>query len=420
MHFPDCVNCIKSTTSHCLAAKQPHLGTNTSHILNSHRRRGLTPPHRVKSISMATFSPEEIDFISARGNEYCRKVWLGLCDQEQLSKDEQQIKDFMISKYERKRYYVKAAENEFLVQNGNGSKNSNINSSMNTPIPKISPLSSNLSYMTNGGSGLNNNTISKISKNNNLSPTGKNDLQNGSSFIDPFSPISFNQSSAPVNHFSTEPMLPDQQQTTDFANFDNNPVFSNTSQTGWWDFNQIQSGIEMSGLSYNTWGTTHTISNYDTLYLNSTAVNSFDKCPPPPSEDRYAALKALDSLMKSQVMETASTQQTQASSNDWGSTFMWPGASTCEVSNEDVNNQSSNNMCNPFSSNFENGWKSTQHFVGNPFKTEISWSTNNVSNGFINQPFDTTKPIWETQLLNPFTVGSNGQTSTHHSNNPFL
>lgn len=32
-------------------------------------RRGLTPPHRVKSISMATFSTEEIDFIKSRGNE---------------------------------------------------------------------------------------------------------------------------------------------------------------------------------------------------------------------------------------------------------------------------------------------------------------------------------------------------------------
>lgn len=32
-------------------------------------RRGITPPHRVKSISMATFTPEEIDFVKARGND---------------------------------------------------------------------------------------------------------------------------------------------------------------------------------------------------------------------------------------------------------------------------------------------------------------------------------------------------------------
>jgi len=34
-----------------------------------HIRRGLTPPHRVKSISMATFTSEEIDFLKSRGND---------------------------------------------------------------------------------------------------------------------------------------------------------------------------------------------------------------------------------------------------------------------------------------------------------------------------------------------------------------
>lgn len=41
---------------------------NTIHLFS---RRGLTPPHRVKSVSMATFSTEEIDFIKSRGNEVC-------------------------------------------------------------------------------------------------------------------------------------------------------------------------------------------------------------------------------------------------------------------------------------------------------------------------------------------------------------
>ena len=31
-------------------------------------RRGLNPPHRVKSINMATFTQEEIDFLKTRGN----------------------------------------------------------------------------------------------------------------------------------------------------------------------------------------------------------------------------------------------------------------------------------------------------------------------------------------------------------------
>ncbi len=30
--------------------------------------RGLNPPHRVKSINMATFTPDEVDFVRAHGN----------------------------------------------------------------------------------------------------------------------------------------------------------------------------------------------------------------------------------------------------------------------------------------------------------------------------------------------------------------
>ncbi|GAB6019655.1 ArfGAP with FG repeats 1, variant 3 [Chamberlinius hualienensis] len=72
--------------------------------------RGLNPPHRVKSISMASFTPEEIEFIRNRGNEYCRREWMGTYDGqppiESETKDEQRIKDFMMTKYERKRWYT--------------------------------------------------------------------------------------------------------------------------------------------------------------------------------------------------------------------------------------------------------------------------------------------------------------------------
>ncbi|XP_052217131.1 arf-GAP domain and FG repeat-containing protein 1-like isoform X1 [Dreissena polymorpha] len=72
--------------------------------------RGLNPPHRVKSISMASFTPEEMEFLQMHGNEYCRKVWLGLYDNrlgnQAESRDETKVKEFMAQKYERKRYYV--------------------------------------------------------------------------------------------------------------------------------------------------------------------------------------------------------------------------------------------------------------------------------------------------------------------------
>lgn len=69
--------------------------------------RGLTPPHRVKSISMATFTQEEIDFVRQNGNDTCTRTWLGLWDPKRAIKQEH--RDFMIDKYERKRYYLEPA-----------------------------------------------------------------------------------------------------------------------------------------------------------------------------------------------------------------------------------------------------------------------------------------------------------------------
>ncbi|KAL8563477.1 hypothetical protein ACOMHN_011956 [Nucella lapillus] len=76
--------------------------------------RGLNPPHRVKSISMASFTPEEMDFLKSHGNELNRKVYLGLYDNrtwpEPDSRDEQRVRDFMVQKYENKRFYVAPTE----------------------------------------------------------------------------------------------------------------------------------------------------------------------------------------------------------------------------------------------------------------------------------------------------------------------
>ncbi|XP_034473805.1 arf-GAP domain and FG repeat-containing protein 1 isoform X2 [Drosophila innubila] len=70
--------------------------------------RGLTPPHRVKSISMATFTQEELDFLQAHGNELCAKTWLGLWDPKRATPQQDQ-RELMIDKYERKRYYLEPA-----------------------------------------------------------------------------------------------------------------------------------------------------------------------------------------------------------------------------------------------------------------------------------------------------------------------
>lgn len=56
---------------------------------------------------MATFTQEEIDFLKVHGNEECAKTWLGLWDAKRAIK--QDHRDFMIDKYERKRYYLEPA-----------------------------------------------------------------------------------------------------------------------------------------------------------------------------------------------------------------------------------------------------------------------------------------------------------------------
>ncbi|XP_030402865.1 arf-GAP domain and FG repeat-containing protein 2 isoform X1 [Gopherus evgoodei] len=72
--------------------------------------RGLNPPHRVKSISMTTFTEADVLFLQARGNEACQKVWLGSFDPRTSllpdSRDPQKVKEFLQEKYEKKRWYV--------------------------------------------------------------------------------------------------------------------------------------------------------------------------------------------------------------------------------------------------------------------------------------------------------------------------
>ncbi|KAJ4443903.1 hypothetical protein ANN_05690 [Periplaneta americana] len=113
--------------------------------------RGLTPPHRVKSISMASFSPEEVELIKSRGNEYCRRIWLGLYDTNHThdTKDEQQIKDFMVAKYEKKRYYLEpsaAAKNNGSV--GFSPPGTQPQSRTGTPIHVATPATTTTTTVT--------------------------------------------------------------------------------------------------------------------------------------------------------------------------------------------------------------------------------------------------------------------------------
>ncbi|KAG7277382.1 hypothetical protein CRUP_033337, partial [Coryphaenoides rupestris] len=72
--------------------------------------RGLHPPHRVKSISMTTFTQHEIEFLQKHTNEVCKHIWLGLYDDRTSVvpdfREPQKVKEFLQEKYEKKRWYV--------------------------------------------------------------------------------------------------------------------------------------------------------------------------------------------------------------------------------------------------------------------------------------------------------------------------
>ncbi|WKY14592.1 hypothetical protein Q1695_000270 [Nippostrongylus brasiliensis] len=73
--------------------------------------RGLNPPHRVKSICMATFTNEEIERVRSLGNEENSHTWLALYSgtpPKMTNKDE--LTAFLIKKYEKKEWYVSRSE----------------------------------------------------------------------------------------------------------------------------------------------------------------------------------------------------------------------------------------------------------------------------------------------------------------------
>eukprot|EP00096_Caligus_rogercresseyi_P011890 TRINITY_DN482_c0_g2_i3.p1 TRINITY_DN482_c0_g2~~TRINITY_DN482_c0_g2_i3.p1 ORF type:complete len:667 (-),score=212.88 TRINITY_DN482_c0_g2_i3:835-2835(-) len=76
--------------------------------------RGVTPPQRIKSISMSTFTNDDVSLVDSRGNLWCQKVWLatysGGLDEEDLSGlGDEMLKQHILDKYEKKRYYIDPA-----------------------------------------------------------------------------------------------------------------------------------------------------------------------------------------------------------------------------------------------------------------------------------------------------------------------
>ncbi|KAL5254724.1 hypothetical protein ACHWQZ_G014233 [Mnemiopsis leidyi] len=72
--------------------------------------RGIAPPQRIKSVSMATFTATEVQLVEQRGNEVCKSIWLGKWDKPDPPSfdktSETGRRDFLCDKYEKKLWYV--------------------------------------------------------------------------------------------------------------------------------------------------------------------------------------------------------------------------------------------------------------------------------------------------------------------------
>ncbi|XP_019733486.1 arf-GAP domain and FG repeat-containing protein 1b isoform X3 [Hippocampus comes] len=104
--------------------------------------RGLNPPHRVKSISMTTFTQQEIEFLQKHSNEVCKHIWLGLYDDRTSVvpdfREPQKVKEFLQEKYEKKRWYVPPDQARSVVSVQASVSGSSASSTGSTP--EVQPL----------------------------------------------------------------------------------------------------------------------------------------------------------------------------------------------------------------------------------------------------------------------------------------
>ncbi|XP_026062215.1 arf-GAP domain and FG repeat-containing protein 1b isoform X2 [Carassius auratus] len=248
--------------------------------------RGLNPPHRVKSISMTTFTQQEIEFLQKHSNEVCKHIWLGLYDDKSSVipdfREPQKVKEFLQEKYEKKRWYVPPEQAKVIATVQASISGSSASSTSSTPEVLPQPLKtlhltktpSNQSPVT---SRVQAQAAGQEKKFDLLSDLG------GDIFAAPQAQTSSSSNFANFAHFNRPSAQ--NNSTTDFANFDS---FGNAS---------VPSHFGTSPPSKPSLQQPHTGGGMSIPPLPSMAP-----VPPPSSlsaEDRYAALAELDSALSS-------------------------------------------------------------------------------------------------------------------------
>ncbi|XP_026462185.1 arf-GAP domain and FG repeat-containing protein 1-like [Ctenocephalides felis] len=337
--------------------------------------RGLTPPHRVKSISMATFTSEEIEQIRLKGNEKCAATWMGLCQNTNNIpelKEEHQLKEYLSDKYEKKRFYieenaVKSPTNGILISN---------NESKPVERPKETDNFFSTDFEADFSSADIFNSVQTTPTHNNCKQNNQNNNVNGQ---------------------------------MSFANFDNNAIFNaatltqstssslnnlknfNDSFNGHTDafgcsqsFNNIKSVNQQQ--PQPTFQTNFPVINNGISPLNTLNMNN-----PPPPEDKYAALKELELAMKNEQNK----QEVSSSNGIWNSPKEVQSNRPWESEfNHSAFDPKSSTVTNPFSlkqTSVQNIWTSPQSAVENvnPFKVELTNKMNhNMNNANTQNLFD--------------------------------
>ncbi|KAM3932131.1 arf-GAP domain and FG repeat-containing protein 1 isoform 5-T5 [Leptodactylus fuscus] len=268
-HNRKCFDCDQRGPTYANMTAGAFVCTSCSGIL-----RGLNPPHRVKSISMTTFTQQEIEFLQKHGNDVCKQIWLGLFDDRSSAipdfRDPQKVKEFLQEKYEKKRWYVPPEQARVVASVHASISGSSASSTSSTP--EVKPLKTLLgdtapSLQLNKGTPSQSPVVAR-----NQVPQQQHHHPEKKQF-DLLSDLGADIFATPA---------PQQAATANFANFANFNSHTGTNANA--NFAQFDNFPKSSSADFGAFNST--------VASKTAAVSK----PSQPSADKYAALADLDNI----------------------------------------------------------------------------------------------------------------------------
>ncbi|XP_069753400.1 LOW QUALITY PROTEIN: arf-GAP domain and FG repeat-containing protein 1a [Narcine bancroftii] len=332
LHNRKCFDCDQRGPTYANMTIGSFVCTSCSGIL-----RGLNPPHRVKSISMTTFTLQEIEFLRTHGNEVCKQIWLGLYDERSSVypdfRDPQKVKDFLHEKYEKKRWFV-PAERAWAVAAVHASISGSSASSASS-TPEVKPGNSQISDATpalplNKGTSNQSPAGSRSQGSQQEKKVASFDLLTdlgGDIFAAPQSAPPYFANFAHFNNHTASSSM-----NTDFANFDVFGSFNASDNFGGFSSASLPS-FQSNSSGGASASTNANFANFDNFPKSSSAdFGAFCSSGNDTSaikvqavnEDKYAALADLDSAFSNNT-------QTQGASS-FGSASVGPSVMTANQS----------------------------------------------------------------------------------------